>query len=135
VSLEKVVYTMKLTSTAISKGSVALSGRPWLTFNAIKEGGKFDLSAIREIFSRTELDTAYAEAVGNVEAKEKTVHALKLSADFLAGMERDYRMRQRSRIRMFTHAAAITKTNGLDTGPLIRNTNHWLQRINSEDAV
>ena len=135
MSMEKVVYTIKSTSTAISSGSVALSGRPWLTFNDIKEGGKFDLATIREIFSRTDLDRTYAEAVGNVDTKEKTVHVLKLSADFLAGMERDYRMRQRSRIRMFTHAAAISKTNGLDTGPLVRNTNHWLQRINSEDSV
>jgi hypothetical protein len=51
----------------------------------------------------------------------------KLSADFLAGLERDYRMRTRSRVRMFVHGGNRASANGLAIGPLARNTD-WLSR-------
>lgn len=108
--------------------------RPWMNFKAQGGGGKFEFDKVHKVFNRDAANKDYAAARNSKTAKSKDAQLPKLSADFLAGMERDARMRHRSRIRMFIHASARVSANGQDNGPLRRNTVDWLTAVFKEEA-
>jgi hypothetical protein len=139
-SFEALVDSMRSAEGDIGTGIVGPGPRRWMDFKDIAVVGKFDkdekdgIEAIRKLFKRTSIDTTYDQARSQATSVAKDVQALKLMGDFLAGAERDWRMRQRSRVRMFVHGASISKSNGTEAGPLQRNTIHWLTRVLSEDG-
>jgi hypothetical protein len=133
-TFEKLVDDIRTTQGEVADGVAGTSARPWMDFRSIKEFGKFEISLMRTVFSRTSIDTIYNQARSEASTLSKTLQAVKLMGDFLAGAERDWRMRQRSRVRMFVHGACIARANGTKSGPLQRNTIHWLTRVLSEDG-
>jgi hypothetical protein len=110
--------------------------RPWMDF--FEDGtqvGKFDFAGIHKLFERMDANNEYQADGIKDDTELKDMQTLKLSADFLAGMERDYRMRTRSRIRMFVHAGVLLPAaNGTDAGALRQNTTYWMNNIQAETA-
>ena len=118
----------------VAEASRANGDRPWVNFGPVAKVGKFEFERLHdELFTRSDSNDNYAQLKTDSEAKMKDVQTAKLSADFLAGCERDYRMRTRSRVRMLVHAEVVSAgAYGADTGPLRRNTLDWLGRIDAE---
>ncbi len=117
-----------------ANGAFGAEQRPWMDFKEVREAGKFDFAAVHEIFTRARSNDDYANVRSNPQGLGRELQTAKLSADYLAGFERDYRMLRRSRIRMIVHAGNRAAGNGNAGGPLQRNTIDWLGRINAEDA-
>lgn len=133
--LEKVVQYMVKTENTISEKLRANGDRPWLDFEPVKSAGKFDFDAIHQIFSRKASNNEYVTKRQDDKSLAKDLQTAKLSADYLAGLERDHRARTRSRVRTFVHAGVVaTASNGNAQGPLRRNTLDWLGRILTEDS-
>lgn len=130
--LEKVVGYLVATEEKIADGTFAKGRRPWLDFEPVKKAGKFDLAAQHEIFDRSASNDAYANARTQPDAKLKQAQTAKLSIDLLAGMERDHKMRIRSRVRMLVHGGVRATHHGDDAGPIRRNMIDWQSRILSE---
>lgn len=106
--------------------------RPWMNFSdsELKTPAEDkDEETLHKVFDRKESDDAYVKARQDKDAKSNETATPKLTADFLAGFERDKRMQWRSRIRMVAHAASRRAGNGQTNGPLRRNTVDYLERI------
>lgn len=116
-------------STAVSRGDQ----RRWMDFKEIAEAGQFDLNSISRIFSRASLNDRFGNLIGKTGTQTKDVNVVKLANDVLAGMERDYVSRVRSRIATIMHAASRSRANGKTTGPLRRNTIDYMTRVADED--
>lgn len=130
---EKVVNYLIDVSKKIADGSTTSWSRPWINFQSITAIGKFDFAGLHELFTRKASNDSYGVKRSSADALAKDIQSSKLSGDYLAGWERDYRMRTRSRVRMFAHVASLMSTNGTDSGPLVRNSRDWLNRIMTED--
>jgi hypothetical protein len=131
--LEKVVSSMAKAEAAIATKSAKGGDRPWLDFHDLTPAGKFDMKALHGLFDRKAANDAYAKLREGPETLSKDIQTIKLSADFLAGVERDYRMRQRSRVRMFVHGLARTAAHGNAAGPLTKHSIGWLSRALTDD--
>ena len=129
-----VVGYLKTTESEIADGTLGLDKRPWMNFGNFYPVGQFDYAGLHEIFTRQSTNDEYGKMRQGGESKAKDLQTAKLSADFLAGFERDYRMRRRGRIRMLIHSANRSYVNGEDKGPLEQNTTGWLTRILAEDV-
>ena len=127
-NLEKVVAYFQERLQEVSQGFQAQQGRPWMDLQELESTSKAEAD-LRKSFNRDEANADYVKARENRDAVSAEIMLSKLSGDFLAGFERDTRMRRRSRIRMMAHAASVAEGLGADTGPLRRNTVDWLQRI------
>lgn len=112
-------------------GTMGENLRPWLNFAGVVEAGKFDFQGVFNIFDRKKLDDDYMKARNEPGAKSKDVWIAKLSSDLLAGFQRDYLLRTRSRIRYFAHAAARGKSDGMENGPIATNTTSLIARIDT----
>jgi len=124
---EKVVGYMVSAQAKIATGTFGSSQRPWLNFDDVQEAGKFDSAALHDIFDRSVANDDYVKGAASASTPGINMQTAKLSADFLAGLERDHRMRTRSRVRMMIHGGNRASANGLTFGPLSRNTD-WLSR-------
>jgi hypothetical protein len=122
----------KAEAAIASKGAKG-GDRPWMDFQDVAVAGKFDLKALHSLFSRQTSNRAYTQLRENPAAISKDIQTAKLSADFLAGTERDYRMRQRSRVRMFVHGLARAAVHGNAAGPLTTHSVGWLSRAITDD--
>jgi hypothetical protein len=133
--METVVEDMISTQKAIAEACAANGDRPWFNFENVTVVGKFDFEGIHELFKRDNSNDDYARFRGQPDTKSKDIQTCKLSADFLAGCERDYRMRTRSRVRMLVHGTVVSpQAMGESEGPLRRNTLDWLGRILAETS-
>jgi len=130
--MEEVVAEVSSVSKQIANGTFGSEQRPWLNFEGIAEVGQFDYEGLHdEIFDRKEANDEYAKAQ-SAGTPRKVAQVAKLAADFLAGFERDVRMRRRTRVRMFIHGGNRAAANGQDNGPLRCHTVNWLTRILAE---
>lgn len=87
-------------------------------------------SSIATPFSRDSLNAEYMRVVqepGN--GSHRDLQALKVQMDALSGMERDLRMRYRTRTRMFAHGVARLKSHGLSDGPISRSSLHLVKLL------
>lgn len=132
--METVVNHLVQIQARISEGTFNSDQRPWMNFEDLKKVGQFDFAGLKEIFTRQQSNDEYGKlrSASNGDALSKDIQTLKLSADYLASLERDTRMRRRSRIRMFVHAGCRSAANGADNGPLRVNSLDWLSRIMTE---
>lgn len=74
-----------------------------------------------EAFSRKDLNTTYMQIVqpeDGATSSYRNAQVAKVQLDLLAGMERELRMRYRSRVRMIAHGAARLQSHGLGEGPI-----------------
>lgn len=129
--IKSVIAVQKDISEAASLGSQ----RRWMDFMEINKAGQFDLDAVAKIFSRASLNDEFGTLLGKNGAQVKDFNVAKISNDVLAGMERDYVSRTRSRIATLMHAASRSRANGKTTGPLRKNTIDFLIRVSDEDNV
>ena len=131
---QSVVPYMIQTEKSISTKMKAGGDRPWLDFaghEGLTPAGKFEFGVLHENFNRRAATDNYAS---KDKAQVKDVQTSKLSIDFLAGCERDWRMRTRSRVRMFVHAEVTSPASfGDAAGPLRRNTIDWMSNIAVEE--
>lgn len=108
--------------------------RPWLNFSDINRVGKFDLTGLAALFTRSNINSTYVPAKNtSTTTLAKQVQSLKISGDVLAGFERDFRMRNRSRIRVLAHSGARSSANGQATGPLSVNSIGYMTRLMNEE--
>ena len=133
---EKVIPYLQAAEKKIAEASTADGNRVWIDFSekGLTPAGQFDFETIHENFNRREATDYYESQRVLLSSVVKDIQTSKLSIDFLAGCERDWRARTRSRVRMFVHssvsaAMAMSKNNG----PLRRNTVDWLGRIELEE--
>lgn len=121
----------------MTSGEALLKGgsRAWQDYVEIADVDRFDFKKQATIFSREKANATYETLHANDKGLVKEVQAVKQSADVLAGLERDFRMRTRTRIRMFTHSANRNYGNGLQKGPLKVNTIGYITRLLGEDKV
>ena len=129
----KVVNYLKKVQGDVAGGVFGEGQRPWVNFDDVQVVGQFDLPGLMELFSRQASNNDYSNLRANKNSQIKELHTAKISADYLAGFQRDIGMRRRSRVRMLIHGANRSWANGLDTGPLQRNTTDWLSRMLSDD--
>lgn len=134
-NFQKIVKNLMQQQDKVGTASVGDQKRPWLNFEDLLEAGKFEFEKVHKIFTRESSTSNYTQLRANPEAKGKELHTAKLSHDFLAQCERDYRMRTRSRVRTLVHAGAtLPKSNGSKAGALQRNAIDWLGRILTEES-
>jgi hypothetical protein len=138
--LHKVISALAASQKEAAGSALASTRRSWMDFQDIKVVGKFDLEGQHALFDRGFSNDQYAKAVLQQQAdadedgaKVKSVQSTKISADLLGGMERDYKMRVRSRIRMFAHGMNRAAGNNLVSGPLQGNTIGFLTRLEQEE--
>ena len=79
----------------------------------------FNSKATKEAFARDQEAKDYDKAI-TIPESFRNAQAAKIQSDTLAAMERDTRMRHRTRLRMLAHSVAKTVTHGLEDGPLKR---------------
>lgn len=132
--MSKIVNYLGGVESDIATGMFGATGRPWMNFAEVQVVGKFDYAGLHALFTRVGSNTEYADLRSQREAQSKNLQTAKLSGDYLAGLERDYRMRQRTRIRCIVHAGNRAMANSSSEGPLYRNSIGWLGRMLSEDA-
>ena len=104
-------------AAAAAADALETDGKPkWYPLKDGKVIDGFNHSSISEAFNREKQEKDYTDAVDDAKSF-RLVQAAKIESDMLAAIERDTRMRHRSRIRMLAHAAARLKTHGLAEGP------------------
>jgi len=79
----------------------------------------FDGAGTKAAFARDQEAKDYQKAITTPESF-RNAQAAKIQNDTLAALERDTRMRHRTRVRMLAHVAAKLTTQGLEDGPLKR---------------
>ena len=84
----------------------------------------FDSSEFVSAFDRTEFNKEYTDVVQPADEESARSYrdgqVAKVQLDLMAGMERDLRMRYRSRVRMLAHGIARAQSHGLSVGPIER---------------
>lgn len=131
--MQKVVKDIMKMQAKVAQECRAQHKRPWLNFADVNEAGQFDFVAVHKIFTRKASNDEYVSLHADPKAKAKDLQTAKLSHDFLAQCERDYRARTRSRVRTMVHAAVMsTESTSKPEGSLQRNTLDWMGRILTE---
>lgn len=103
----------QLKSGMASKWFAIIGGEPTDIVNP------FDGAGTKEAFSRDQEAKDYDSAL-TTPTSFRDAQAAKIQSDTLAALERDTRMRHRTRIRMLAHVTAKLITQGLEDGPLKR---------------
>jgi hypothetical protein len=134
-NLTAVISYIEGAELKISDGIFNKGRRPWLDFADLDKVGKFDLPNLHKLFNRDQANKDVLDARDQPDTEAKEIQTAKLSIDILAGLERDHRMRTRSRIRMFVHGGLRASFYGDTAGPLQRNTVDWLGRIMTEQKA
>jgi len=89
-------------------------------------------------FDRTKLNKAYLDTLkpaeggwftSEVKFSYRDAQAIKVQLDYLAAMERDLRMRYRSRVRMLAHGIARLQSHGLSVGPINRGVVNFVKLL------
>jgi len=110
--------------------------RPWSNFTDevfAQEGQQPESKKETELkdktFNRDAIIEEYVKKRGDKDAKAKDIAVTKTEGDFMAAFERDKRLQWRSRIRTIAHAFGRRAGNGVDSGPLRKNTADFLTRV------
>ena len=105
--------------------------RPWLLNAAgveYPENEDAEGDSIHEFFDRKQANDDYVKNRTEDGGSRANLIAAQLESDFLAGCERDYRERKRTRIRMLAHESARKAGYGAENGPVYVNTIGFLMR-------
>jgi hypothetical protein len=129
--LQAVLTEVQTTLGETWKGTLGEALRPWMNFAGIAPAGKFDFSSLFALFDRKKLNDDYLKARQQEAPVSKDIWVPKMSADLLAGFQRDYAMRSRSRIRFLAHSAVRQKMNSQGNGPFVANTITLLAKLDS----
>ena len=114
-TLGKRLSNLRDSSSEVADETIERGTPLWLKVNDGKTLDGFDSNKISETFSRAEAAQEYLKAI-KPDGKLSDAQSIKQQSDMLAAMERDLRMRYRSRVRMFAHGAARIKSAGVGGG-------------------
>ena len=128
-NLQAVLEEVRTTLEKTWVGTMGEELRPWMNFSGIAMAGKFNFDIVFDVFDRKKLNDDYLKARQADKAIVKDVWVSKISADLLAGFQRDYVMRTRSRVRFMAHTAARQKANSTAEGPVTVNTITLLAKL------
>lgn len=132
--LERVVSYLVTAERQVAERMRSDCRRPWVNYATVQRAGKFDFSAQHQIFKRDGSNNDYISKRNNPDTEAKELQTAKLSGDYLAALERDYKARCRSRIRTLVHAeVTIPDSNGTNDGVIRKNTIDWFGRILTEE--
>ena len=108
---------------------VFYSDKPADSLGKVLDG--FNQEEFVKAFDRTKLNTDYLKLAHptGTPPSYRDLQVLKVQLDFLAGMERDLRMRYRSRVRMLAHGTARLISQGLDMGPINNGIVNFVKRL------
>lgn len=121
-TFEQVLQRLVSHAGAASSQMLASGDVPWCGLaenNEIIDG--FDHDAISTVFSRAGTAKIYADALTPNTGSYRDAQAAKVQGDVLSALERDTRMRHRSRVRMMAHGLSRQVTHGLGAGPISGN--------------
>jgi hypothetical protein len=90
-------------------------------------GDPTDIPGINDAFDRSNINDNYPDVLRNHTEGEAMV--LKLQADYIAAMERAFRTRHASSVRLRLHAAARHSGHGDAAGPLGGSVKLWIERL------
>lgn len=106
--------------TSIGKGMRGTEQLRWMFSkedNGTAKPGKFDFDGVHTLFDRSEAESNYAQALKNSPNSSKQELAVStVQSDMLSGMERDFILRKRSRIRRLAHESVKRANTGSDFG-------------------
>lgn len=108
---------MKLDGTLLQTGGTTTWAK--LYDGAVLNG--FSHTEFVTAFNRDATNTAYLKLVQPKDGESpsyRDAQAAKVQIDLVAGMERDLRMRYRSRVRMLAHGVARLQSHGSSIGPI-----------------
>ena len=103
---------------------------PWFAFEGLTD---IKPETIRKAFNRDGTAKMYADAL-EPDVTFRAAQVAKIQGDVLSSVERDVTMRYRSRVRMFSHAAARYATHGLPEGPASGNIVGFLKILMDWDT-
>lgn len=91
----------------------------------------FDSAEFRVAFDRTDLNKTYVDIASGKKpnASYRDAQVAKVQLDLLAAMERDLRMRYRSRVRQLAHGIARLQSHGLSVGPINRGIVNFVKLL------
>ena len=123
-NFQTVMELLKEDCVAIGKGMRGTEQLRWAFSTAEGSGeetqekpGKFDFTGVRELFNRKQAEATYEKALSSPESYTKHDMAVATSqSDVLSGMERDFLMRSRTRIRKLAHEASCRGYAGTKNG-------------------
>lgn len=122
---QKLMDESKSDCAAVGKGLRGLNQMRWHLSGKRDDAdkpGKFDFAGVHELFSRSEAEANFVEAVENPTEHDRQDQAVaKVQSDIISGMERDFMLRHRSRIRRLAHLSKIRTHAGYDRG-VFQNT-------------
>lgn len=126
-----VIQSAQTQCEKIAEGMFVQGDRPWMDFSDLQVVGKFDFEAVHALFNRDKANEEYVKIRQDTSDKAKAydVQTAKLSVEYLATLERDFRMRHRSRIRNFVHAGVRMQAKGNDAGPLRVQALEWMSGL------
>lgn len=106
-----------------------LGNRPWNMPTAGWKGHTLDVPAITGAFDRSEITTNFEEVIasGTNPGTTGDVVSLKCQADYIAVMERAFRARHASPVRLLAFAAARRYGHGQAAGVLLGGTLKYAQ--------
>lgn len=135
-NLETIVSAMQSNAGESADGMCKAGQKLWFDFRGETgdKVGKFEYEKLHKLFNRDNANEQYIQGRNKIGTIARNIQTAKMSGDFLAGLERDFRMRHRSRIRMFIHAGTRYDSNSKPIGPLRRNTTEWFNSLNGEEA-
>lgn len=119
--------------------------RRWDIFNFVLQNGSVQYDAqsvhpdvptsVHALFSRQKAGEEYIRA--HTDESDENTHighamASKAQVDILAGLERDFRARHISRIRLIAHEAARRRVMGHSSGPILGDTIEYIKSFDED---
>ena len=124
---QEVLDALQASSKKFSQGMRGKKQLGWMLGEDDTRPGKFDFEKIQALFDRSQAAEQFAEVMENSPNSVRQQQAVaKNQSDYLSGLERDYRMRHRSRIRYLAHEAAAKLVAGDDRGVLVAGLGSYL---------
>lgn len=144
------VFTQRMTDlqTSMQKNGASMETSvttKWLALYSDKDSGDdgkvlngLDPAEFVKAFDRTKLNKAYLDTLkpdaggwftSETKFSYRDAQVAKVQIDLMAGMERDLRMRYRSRVRMLAHGVARMQSHGLSVGPINRGIVNFVKLL------
>jgi len=125
--VKRMISELGAIASSVTSGS---NIRPWF----LQIGKEYDdqndaenRDTIHDALQRNQANDNY-ERVRKENLSRNDLLLAKIQSDFMAGCERDYRARHRTRVRLMAHAAAKKLGMSLPFGPLHTNTIGFIAR-------
>jgi hypothetical protein len=121
-----------LAASAVNAGDAALNEdlRQWIfADDDAWDGDPLDVADISNLFDRSNLGEMYSEAFTSDDGSAGDAEAAKIQSDYLASMERAFRLRHRTPISRAMNAASRKYGQGDDSVGLFARTSSYIEDV------